>query len=47
MDFDIIYNHGHIDLYINGKFYCSVDKVSEAIEEYNNYMKERENKNVS
>ena len=41
MDFYTVYNHGHIDLYINGKFYCSVDKLSEAIEEYNNYVKER------
>lgn len=48
MTFQIISKHGHVELYINGTFYCSADTVSEAVEEYNNYMERRshnENKN--
>lgn len=32
-DYDIIPNHGHYDVYINEKFYCSADTMPEAIKE--------------
>jgi hypothetical protein len=41
MPFDVINRHGYVDLYINGKFYCSADNFGEALREYNNYVKER------
>ena len=41
MAFNIVHKHGHVELYINGKFYCSADNFSEALNEYNNYVKER------
>jgi hypothetical protein len=41
MTFQIISKHGHVELYINGAFYCSADTVSEAVEEYNKYVKRR------
>jgi hypothetical protein len=39
MDFEILHEDGHYNLYIKGKFYCSADKISEAVEEYQEYMK--------
>ena len=41
MSFDIVHSHGHVELYINGKFYCTADTEQEARLEYNNYVKER------
>lgn len=35
----IVPKKGHWELYINGKFYCSADSFSEAVTEYQNYMK--------
>lgn len=32
----------HLMVYINGKFYCSVDNWKEAQEEIQNYIEERE-----
>ena len=46
MPFEIVHNHGHVDLYINGTFYCSADTFGEAIREYNEYVKERLGLNV-
>ena len=47
MAFNIVHNHGHVELYIDGKFYCTADNFSEAIREYNNYVKEGLNVNES
>ena len=41
MAFNIVHKHGHVELYINGDFYCSADTFAEALIEYNNYIKER------
>lgn len=41
MNFNIIPKHGHVELYINGAFYCSADTFAEAIREYNEYVKRR------
>ena len=39
MDYRIINNHGHYEVYIDGKFYCSADTVTEAIHEVvNDYL---------
>lgn len=40
MAFNIIHKHGHVELYINGNFYCSADTFAEALKEYNDYVKE-------
>ena len=45
MSFNIVYKHGHVELYINGNFYCTADTFAEAITEYNDYVKERLNAN--
>lgn len=50
MPFDIVHKHGHVELYINGKFYCSADTTAEAMREYNQYVEERfvnENKSTA
>ena len=31
--------HGHWEVYIDGKFYCTADTFSEAVGEYQLYMK--------
>lgn len=41
MSFRIIPKGGHVELHINGKFYCSADNTREAIKEYNEYVKGR------
>lgn len=33
MDYRIIENHGHFDVFINGKFYCTADTMEEAMRE--------------
>lgn len=37
LEYDIVPNFGHYDLYINGKFYCSADTVQEAVKELTAY----------
>lgn len=32
-DYDIIQVNGHYEVYINGKFYCSADTITEATRE--------------
>ena len=32
---------GHFEVYINEKFYCCADNMSEAVNEIQNYAKER------
>jgi hypothetical protein len=41
MSVTITPKHGHWEVYIDGKFYCSADSFSEAVMEYTTYMKER------
>lgn len=41
MTFKIVPKHGHVELYINGAFYCSADTYAEALGEYNDYVKAR------
>lgn len=39
MDYRIINNHGHYEVRIDGKFFCSADTVTEAIHEIvNDYL---------
>lgn len=45
MAFNIVYKNGHVELYINGNFYCTADNFAEAFQEYNDYMKERSKAN--
>ena len=33
MSYRIIRNNGHFDVYIDGKFYCSADTMSEVVRE--------------
>ena len=42
MTVSITPNHGHWEVRINGKFYCSADTFAEAVMEYQNYMEARE-----
>lgn len=39
MSVTITPKHGHWEVYIDGKFYCSADSFSEAVMEYTTYMK--------
>ena len=39
MMINITPNRGHWEVYIDGKFYCSADTFSEAVMEYQDYMK--------
>ena len=41
MSVSITPKRGHWEVYIDGKFYCSADTFSEAVMEYQTYMKER------
>lgn len=41
MAFNIVYKQGHVELHIDGKFYCTADTFGEALREYNDYVKER------
>lgn len=39
MDYRIFEKYGHYEVFINGKFYCSTDTMTEAIHEVvNNYL---------
>ena len=33
MDYRIVDSHGHYEVYIDGKFFCSADTMTEAIQE--------------
>lgn len=41
MDFGIVRNAGHYDVYIEGEFYCTSDTYSEAIEEVDFWIENR------
>lgn len=50
MTFKILPIFGHVELHIDGKFYCTADNFGEALKEYNDYVKRRlkhENKNTT
>lgn len=32
-EYDIVANHGHYDVYIEGEFFCSADTFTEAMRE--------------
>lgn len=36
MNFSIVKNKEHYDVYINDRFYCSADTVNEAVKEIEN-----------
>lgn len=39
MGYKIIEKHGHYEVYIDGKFFCSADTITEAIQEVvNDYL---------
>ena len=40
MTYKITPKKGHFEVYIDGQFYCSADKWSEAVKEIQNYMQE-------
>lgn len=33
MNYRIVNNNGHYDVYVDGEFYCSVDTMAEAVHE--------------
>ena len=37
MTYKIVPKNGHVEVYINGKFYCTADTMAEAIREVKNY----------
>ena len=41
MSYKIVRDREHLVVYIEGKFYCTVDNWKEAEEEIRNYMAER------
>lgn len=41
MTYKITPKKGHFEVYIDGKFYCSADKWSEAVKEIQDYVQER------
>jgi hypothetical protein len=41
IDYDIIEDREHYVVYIEGRFFCTSDKISEAAEEIENYLAER------
>jgi hypothetical protein len=41
MSYKIVRDRGHLVVYIEGKFYCTVDNWQEAEEEIRNYAAER------
>lgn len=41
MDYKIVPDRQHLKVYIEGKFYCTVDNWKEADEEIQNYYAER------
>lgn len=42
MSVQIVPNRGYWEVHINGKLYCTADSFSEAVAEYNDYVKEKE-----
>lgn len=38
MNYEIVSNRGHYDVYIDGKFYCSADTMREAAKEVEEYF---------
>ena len=41
MSYKIVRDREHLVVYIEGKFYCTADNWSEAVEEIENYFAER------
>ena len=41
VDYDIVRDREHYVVYIDGVFFCTADKVSEAAEEVESYLAER------
>ena len=41
IEYDIVLDREHYEVYIQGKFFCSADKWNEAVEEVENYLAER------
>lgn len=39
MSYKIVPYHGHYHVYINGKFFCSADTMSEAVKEVEDFCK--------
>lgn len=37
MNYKIVPKHGHYEVYIDGKFYCSADTMNEAAKEIEGY----------
>lgn len=33
MDYEVIERYGHFEVYVNGEFFCSADRMSEAVQE--------------
>ena len=40
MSYQIIPKHGHFEVYVNGKFYCSADNFVEALQELEKYYQQ-------
>ena len=38
MDFGIIPNAGHYDVYVDGDFFCSADSYNEAVKEIEEWL---------
>ena len=41
-DYKISWVHGHYEVYINNKFYCSADTIEEAVFEVEEYLEDAE-----
>lgn len=39
MSYRIVPYHGHFQVYINGKFFCSTDTIAEAIKEVEEFYR--------
>lgn len=37
MPYKFVYKYGHVEIYINGKFYCTADNEDEALREIEEY----------
>lgn len=37
MNYKIVTNHGHYEVYVDGEFFCSTDTMIEAVREVENY----------
>ena len=40
MTYDIVRSYDHYTIYINNKFYCTADTISEATKEVEEYIKD-------